>query len=77
MATIPLEVEKLLAVCWLILTGQLSTASRALIKFVYACNLCYYLLFWAKGDLKPIEVNFSLNRYSISSFQPYFPLDYF
>ena len=34
-ATLPLEMEKLLAVCWLILTGLLRTASRALIEFVY------------------------------------------
>ena len=42
MATIPLDVEKLLA----------------------ACVLC----FGPRRDLKPIEVNLSLDRYSVSSF---------
>ena len=71
MGTVPLEVEKLLAAFVLALCDLgTCTASRALIKFciwpvIFAIIFCFGL----RKDLKPIEVNFSLDRYSTSSFQ--------
>ena len=70
MATIPLEVEKLLAACELALCDLgTCTASRALIKFcIWPLIFAIIFCFGPRRDLKPIEVNFSLDRYSTSSF---------
>ena len=78
MAIIPLEVEKLLAACVLAhFDLGTCTASRALIKFVHSIWPVIFAIIFCFGprrDLKPIEVNFSHDRYSTSSFHHSFLL---